>query len=269
MNILNTKINEQTDDFISRCEKLGVPNTSTIKETAYEAIRYYKNQKYDQEKMKELFALDQRWYDSLDAGTPDYSVYAPDIYLAHVWACWSVYSKKTVKDLCNTKLCEPGGVISLISPNSTIADLGCGLGYTTAALKQILPGSTVYGTNFPGTTQRKFAEQMGDEYGFKILNDTTENPFKVDVIFASEYFEHIEDPTQHLKDLCDKNDPQMFIMANAFGAKSHGHFNVYKNFGESVTNKEISRHFSKYLRSRGYKKVETKMWNARPAIWSK
>lgn len=266
MDLLKAQLSESTDYFINRCLNLGIINTAKIKAASLEAIKFYKGQKYNKTIMQELLDLDQKWYDSLDNGTPDYSVYEPDIYLAHVWACWNVCSKKTIKDLLNAKLFPPYGLIAILPASIKIADLGCGCGYTTATLKTLMPQATVYGTNFPNTTQRRFAEQMGKEYGFSVLDSTISGILKLDVIFASEYFEHIEDPIAHLKDLCDKNNPRLFITANAFGAKSHGHFNTYKCFGKKVSNKQIGKVFSKYLRYRGYKKLETKFWNNRPTI---
>lgn len=269
MKIIETKTEALFEGFIHRCEGLGVKDISAIRSAAFHATRFYKGQSYDSSAMAGLLALDEGWFSSLETGRPDYSVYSPEIYLAHLWACWVVYSRKTIMDLCIPKLCPPFGIIPALPKRITIADLGCGLGFTTALLKELLPDASVIGTNLPGTMQRRFADKMGADFGFETADSTTKTIRKIDVIFASEYFEHIEDPVQHLKELCDSNSPTMFIMANAFGAKSHGHFNNYKCFGQTVTNKKIGRVFNSYLRWRGYEKVKTKMWNNRPAIFQK
>jgi hypothetical protein len=89
-----------------------------------------------------------------------------------------------------------------------------------------------------------------------------------DMIFASEYFEHIINPISHLLELI-KLQPKYFIVANTFGQRAVGHFDYYQLDGSMVSGKEISKVFNNTLRKSGYEKVETTLWNNRPMYWKK
>ena len=90
---------------------------------------------------------------------------------------------------------------------------------------------------------------------------------EADLIFASEYFEHVSDPINHLNHIINNVKPRSFIIANAFGSKSIGHFDEYEANGDKVSNKAIGRLFNKSLREAGYQMMKTKLWNNRPSIW--
>ena len=64
----------------------------------------------------------------------------------------------------------------------TVLDLGCGFGYTTAALKEIYPRAEVIGTNLRGTSQYKVSSAIGKQRNFSVKDSIP----KADLIFASE-----------------------------------------------------------------------------------
>jgi cyclopropane fatty-acyl-phospholipid synthase-like methyltransferase len=80
---------------------------------------------------------------------------------------------------------------------NSIADLGCGIGYTTATLKEVF-NCRVTGTNIRDTKQYKVCEVLRKKVDFD-LTDNIEEIGNVDLVFASEYFEHFEKPVEHLK----------------------------------------------------------------------
>lgn len=202
-------------------------------------------------------ALEIRWYESIERGEPDYSVYDDELFLGNLWACWCHYSRKYLMDIKK----HLAGKMYVHS----IADLGCGCGYTTAALKEIFPEAHVIGTNLPGTTQFKMAEEMGSLHGFTVHNVIRE---QADLIFASEYFEHFERPIEHLNDVLKVGRPKYLICANAFTASATGHFNEYLDGGTRISNRVIGREFNKVLKANNYAQLETSFWNKRPAVWS-
>ncbi len=211
--------------------------------------------------------LEQVWYRSVAAGQPDYNIYAHPDYLAEVWVCWVTYSRKYLKELCRPRPCLGGSVVDLIGDVVRVADLGCGPGYTTALIKQMFPAAAVIGTNFPGSTQYKVAESVGKLAGFS-MTDQVEKLGHVDVVFASEYFEHIEKPVKHLCAVIDRN-PRFIITANAFSAKCTGHFPEYSVHGKMLDGRSTSKEFNKTLRRQGYELVKAGIWNNRPAVWKK
>ena len=86
-------------------------------------------------------------------------------------------------------------------------------------MKQIFPNQTVYATNLKETKQWKFCQMMSQQYNFILTDDINEIPEKIDFVFASEYFEHIEKPIEHLRDLLQKNKPKYLLIANTFSTK--------------------------------------------------
>ena len=50
----------------------------------------------------------------------------------------------------------------------------------------------------------------------------------VDLIFASEYFEHFYEPIAHLKDILDNCNPKFLVCANGFTGDAIGHFDFYR-----------------------------------------
>ena len=216
--------------------------------------------------MREYQEIESRWYDSLKAGSPDYTVYDDPYMLVEVWACWVMYSRKYIGLLDKPGQTQYGSLRDALGNINSIADIGCGCAYTTSAWKQAYPDADVLGTQVCGSPQFEIATNMGAQHGFRIIGALEEH---ADLVFASEYFEHWEAPVEHLEEVLSKASPKALIIANAFGSKSVGHFDVYKDRGVDYTPKAISKKFNGALRNHGYSLVKTKFWNGRPTVWIK
>jgi SAM-dependent methyltransferase len=215
----------------------------------------------------EVLGIEKRWYESLDKKQPDYSVYSDPYYFCEVWLCWMNYSRRYIRDISNKKSLFTKSIIDDMENVNTILDVGCGFAYTTVALKELFPSATVYGTNIKDTPQYKIAKRFEQTEGIKIVDNlpTTE----VDLLFASEYFEHFQSPISHLRELLLKYNPRHLIIANTFNGKAIGHFNEYEFNGDYYDGKQMSKMFNALLRVNGYISVETNCWNNRPTYWKK
>ena len=91
----------------------------------------------------------------------------------------------------------------------------------------------------------------------------------IDLVFASEYFEHIENAIDHLIQILTICQPKYLIIANAFNATSLGHFNFYKHDNQLVPKSKMNVLFASTMKEHGYEKMKTKFWNDRPAYWKK
>ena len=215
----------------------------------------------------DLVKLQQRWYQSLQNNEPDYGVYIVDEYLVESWACWMIYSRKYIREIAKPSSMPPDGVARQVSLGGTIVDLGNGMGISTAALKQLFPKSRVIGTNIADTSQWKIATALAAAYGFEMIDDTEIIYDPVDLVFASEYFEHFEHPIQHLTKIIADIHPRYMLIANAFTSQAIGHFNHYYDADIQLTGKQTSRYFNGAMQQAGYEKVVTRLWNNRPALW--
>jgi hypothetical protein len=216
--------------------------------------------------LREYQEIEDRWYKSLQAGAPDYSVYDDPYMLVEVWACWVNYSRKYIGLLGKPGQTEHGSLRDALGTINSIADIGCGCAYTTSAWKEAYPDADVLGTQVVGSPQFEIASNMGRQHGFSIVGSLQEH---ADLVFASEYFEHWEAPVEHLETVLSAATPKALIIANAFGSKSVGHFDFYKDRGVDYSPKAISRKFNQCLRNHGYTLVHTKFWNGRPTVWIK
>lgn len=210
--------------------------------------------------------LEQRWYASLANDEPDYSVYADTAYLPDLWSCWVVFSRTYLRGIRAPKsLPERGGVLASLGDVRSVCDLGCGFGYSTAALTELFPDADVHGTNLDGITQTAIANRVAERYGFDVRS-TPADVGPVDLAFASEYFEHFAQPIDHLNEVLDALEPRALLYANTFGSRSTGHFPSYQN---GLDGRATSRAFAATLRDRGYRKIETQLWNNRPTYWER
>jgi SAM-dependent methyltransferase len=218
--------------------------------------------------------LETRWYAGFtpDQGSniPDYHIYDDDYYFTDLWICWAVYSRNYLRSLVKAGMVAPDwSVYRLCRSARGVLDLGCGIGYTTAALSQIFSERYIAGTNLQETKQYKFCEDMAYRYGFDLVPDISAITRPIDLVVAFEYFEHIIDPLGHLQNIIDQLHPQVFYVANSFNTRSPGHFTSYKM--ESglgfYDQKVISRRFNQTLITNDYRKVKTKMWNNKPMVW--
>lgn len=274
---LNWDVNEEYNLFLKICTKVGL-STDFIDRVAKRQIIYLRKDVALRKKLLndcEISQIDiqirevtKRWYDSLSIGNPDYSVYDNLSYLGELWACWIVYSRKYLLNVRSIKsLPESGGIIEDIGKVKCVVDLGCGLGFSTAALCEIYPNAEVFGIEIEGTKRYEITEVVGNLYGFKVYPDFEHLDSKMDLVFASEYFEHFRDPVEHLIKVINCLHPRALIVANSFGVVAIGHFDLYSIFGEIVSPKKASIRFNNTLRFLGYEKVKTKLWNSRPTYW--
>tara|TARA_R110000822_G_scaffold70440_1_gene170415 strand:- start:282 stop:1085 length:804 start_codon:yes stop_codon:yes gene_type:complete len=215
----------------------------------------------------QIIRLEKKWYKSLQS-SPDYSVYSDPFYICDIWVCWALYSNKSIKAIINKKALGDKSVVDSIGGVKTVLDLGCGFGFTTACLAEIFKGAEVYGTNLPDTFQYKICEKISKQSNFKIFKSAARLK-NVDVIFASEYFEHIENSLKHLYEIICQNSPRMLVVANGYNGHAIGHFNKYIYQGKTYSAKQTSYNFGKMMRFLGYDKLKTKIWNNRPAVWVK
>ena len=90
---------------------------------------------------------------------------------------------------------------------------------------------------------------------------------QVDMIFASEYFEHFDRPMEHMKHVFDHIKPRYLVLANAFNTWSIGHFRMYFHGDQKIHESKISDVFNNYLKGLGYEKIKTDYFNDRPSVW--
>lgn len=243
--------------WLSGCANLDI-DVEQLRRDALEATRPH------EERRGRVYELERRWYASLDAGAPDWTVYQDRAYLADLWACWVGYSRKYLVQL--RKSYAPGGVLEELRDVRRVADLGCGCGLSTTALAELFPEAEVVGTNLAGTEQYEIARINGEARGFEVVSEL-EEVGHVDLVFASEYFEHFGEPGAHLEDVLDLLRPAALLVASTFGAPSIGHFRSYEVDGRVVPGGSTGRAFNAILRRRGYEAVTTGWWNNRPAYW--
>ena len=131
----------------------------------------------------------------------------------------------------------------------------------------MFPEAIVYGTNLKDTIQYEFATDYGKEYNFKIIPNLKEIK-NIDLVFASEYFEHILNPIDHLIEVLYYSNTKNLIIANSFNTKSIGHFNEYQVADKTVPASKLSRIFNSELRNQGWNQIKTEIWNNKPAYWT-
>lgn len=203
--------------------------------------------------------LQDRWISSLDS-SPDYSVYDDVGYLEDCWSSWKYYSRRYVKLLDKLKLSDIHSVL----------DLGAGIGYSSIALKSIFPDADVCFTNIPNTLQWHIMVSITNNFNSSLMpvpECDTMSLNHQDLVFASEFFEHIDEPVKLLDELIDNLTPTYFVFANTFTQMATGHFYEYLYNGNKYGGRTMSRLFNKHLRNRGYKKVDTGFFNNRPYVY--
>jgi SAM-dependent methyltransferase len=266
--MLNKKPNDLLEDFLIDYCKIFNMSYDESKSMIKDSIKYYNGLS----NTSITIEMENKWYNELSTGIADYSIYDNDYYFVDLWCCWKMYSRNYIKILNSNgtliKYFTNKSIVELLSNNSkTIIDLGCGLGYSTAGLKELFPKCDVFGFNIKDTKQYKFCEFMSKKYQFNMISYYN-NIGNIDIIFASEYFEHFERPIEHLEDLILSLKPKHIIIANSFNTKSIGHFINYKHHNEIINQKDISRKFNKSVLSFGYEKIKTKIFNNKPNIYS-
>ena len=265
MNILESKNSVVLMDLLDRCSRIKAINKELLLELATESARATNA---GSQLPAPLHALFDQWYQSLPH-QPDYTVYGQDEYIAELWACWKVYSRAHLLNIQKPQSLFTHSIVDDNRDAGVVIDLGCGFAYTTAALAQIFPGASVWGTNLDNTLQMSVAKTMADDYGFMVCPDVSEIGRNADLVFASEYFEHFEQPLEHLDYIIDTLKPGAMLIANAFGPRAIGHFDHYVVDGNTYTAKQTGKLFNARMEDHGYVRRKTKLWNSRPAYWKK
>jgi len=241
---------------------VGMTVDVTVESLCYNLARYYRTGSCDYRIRDMIACVEQAWYRSVDRGQPDYSVYSSNYYLAESFACFAVYSKGYVRNLTKSVQGKQP-VADMVAAGSTIVDLGCGCGLTTALLKSVFPSADVYGTQLKGL-QHAIATAIGRQAGFTVLESI--GNLLPDVVFASEYIEHFKEPIAHIAPIMDTR-PALTVFANSFSASALGHFSEYKVGGELIQNKKMGRYFNRWMRSLDYAQVDTGFYNQRLCVW--
>lgn len=216
---------------------------------------------------EELIALHKKWEQSVINGNPDYSVYGNDAYINEAFICWKEYSRRyllLLRKYLGREDCEINK-----EKVKSILDLGCGCGFSTIGLKAIFPDATISATNLKGTLQHSIDIHVTDNIDDINIYDENDafNLDCVDMVFASEFFEHLTNPIEYLTKLIKTYHPKYFVFANTFGQMALGHFDYYIDNGCKYVGRQVSRKFNDALRENGYKKIETGFFNHRPSIF--
>lgn len=216
---------------------------------------------------KRLDDLHEKWKQSIINGVPDYSVYGDVAYINESFTCWKEYSRKYLMIL--RKYLEREDCAIDKHDIHSILDLGCGCGYSTIGLKAIFPDAVVSATNLKDTLQHKINIHVTENITDINIYDENDvlNLKNVDMIFASEFFEHLIEPIDYLISIIEAYRPKYFVFANTFGTMSLGHFYSYFYNGKEYVGRQVSRKFNDTLRENGYIKIETGFFNHRPSIF--
>lgn len=267
--ILSLKPRHMLDPFLETAAKAGVSDPERVRSIAVARIAALRGKELTADQADLLDPLDNHWDESVRAGAPDFGIYLGDDYLGELWACWAIYSRLYLRSIAKAGSLQKDGrsVVEELEDDGAlrIADLGCGFGYTTLALLGLFPSADVVGTNVAGSAQYRMADALGQLHGFSVFPELTE---PADLVFASEYFEHFQEPLTHLDMILDVAAPSSLLVANAFAPASIGHFDWYEQDGKRVSPPAMSRAFQTRLRKRGYEKTTTQLWNQRPALWT-
>ena len=259
--------NNALDEYLNLCAKFCNIDIDIARKETLAAIKRHDKKPYNIGDSVEMTRMEKKWYDSLaiDSKNPEYTVYADPYYFCETWLCWVKYSKRYLRDIHSPRYMFGKSIVESMVDVGSVLDLGCGAGYTTAELKRIFPNADVYGTNFEDSSQYAMSSYIGDGNGFKMRD--SHRGIKADLIFASEYFEHIQAPIEHLFEVLTDCEPKYLLFANTFNSNAIGHFNVYLLAGNAISRNEVSREFSAKLTAHGYEQVPTRCWNNRPAFW--
>lgn len=246
--------------FLNDCSELGL-DAQAIGKIAQDTATYIGGSAEARKDLVGAQVLEARWYEALARGEIDWSVYESAWYLGELWACWVTYSRLYLTALYRAE------VVAEIGNAKRVVDLGCGAGFSTAALQMMFPSAKVNGTNLPDTVQMQLAERLAERYGFRVEGSAPPGP--TDLLFASEYFEHIQAPVEHLQELVRTLEPRIIVVANSFDTRAIGHFESYQVDGETMPAAALSRRFTNELRNLGYTKAGLKLWNNRPSCWKR
>jgi len=214
---------------------------------------------------KIFLELSEKWYDDLKHKDTRniYEVYNHDYYFIDIFNCFVTYSRDYIKRIMKSSHFDE------LKDAKVIVDIGCGISYSTCLLKQIFPEAKLYAINLKDTKQWKLCEIMADRVGFHLIESIDEIEESVDILWASEYFEHIYNPIEHVDDILNKLNPKHMIVANSFNTWGMGHFTQYDVYGTIVNQDKISKMFNQHLLTKQYKNVKCGIWNNKPLVWER
>ena len=214
---------------------------------------------------KIFLELSNKWYDDLEHQDTRniYEVYNHDYYFIDIFNCFVTYSRDYIKRIIKSSH------FSELKDAKVIVDIGCGISYSTCLLKQIFPEAKVYAINLKDTKQWKFCEIMAQRIGFNLIESINDIPEQVDILWASEYFEHIYNPIQHVDDIINTLKPKHMIIAKPVNTWGMGHFTKYDVYGTTVNQDKISKIFNQHLESKEYQKIKCGIWNNKPIVWKR
>jgi SAM-dependent methyltransferase len=245
------------DFYLDIAEKI----LNISREDSYKYEKEYNFYHENESKILELDSYVKNWYNGLYQGIIDYSTYEKDFYIIESFFIYKYWTYSYLKKMTSK--------LSFFKDVKKIADLGNGTGLTTLYLSEIFPDSFITGTNLEDTKQIKFFRYISKNHPRINVEINHLNLGKQDLLFASEYFEHFQNPFQHLKELIDTCDPKYLVIANSFNIIGYGHFLEYFDENEkSITPKETNKLFNAFLRKNGYHS-EKQYWNDRPKVWVK
>jgi SAM-dependent methyltransferase len=225
-------------------------------ELALNTMKHHKGSSKDRKSTTIFQDIENKWYESLKLNNPIYEYYSRIEFVIEAWCCFHIYSKKYISMLEKLNIGEWNV--------DSVVDVGCGIGFSTCYLKYIFPERKIYGTNVKGF-QYNIANHLAKKNGFSIM-ENLDSLSTIDLIFASEYFEHFYNPIEHLIYILRKN-PKILIIANSFGSRSFCHFPDYEYNNKIYSNKEIGKIFNNILRNNGYENLDCGFWNNRPSVW--
>ena len=266
--ILYKKPTELQKEFLNDYNKEFGIDIELSNKMIKDNFKYYK--KHDIESISS--ELEKKWYKSLEIDLPDYSVYQDKNYYVDIWCCFVMYSRTYIKHLTTKGTMKhryelEESIAEIIDRVSTsVIDMGCGLGYSTAGLKEVFANQKVYGYNIKDSDQFRFNQLVSKQYNFDMVGDYT-TIGNIDTIFASEYFEHFERPIEHLQDIVKHLNPKYLIIANSFNTKSIGHFHKYKHNEEVIDETKISKRWNNELVKLGYTKLHPTIFNHNPSLF--
>jgi len=215
--------------------------------------------------------LTDRWYAALPDIERAYKVYNDRYYCVDIWMCFARYSRTYLRALTRPTKTNSTPFVEMVADEIRgVADVGCGPGLTSATLGGMFPDAKISCTNLKNTDQWNFITRMSEFFGIENLKPSVhEINHPVDLVFASEYFEHHIAPIEHVREIIDAVSPRYFVIANAFNTRSIGHFITYTVDGEPVDQSKMSRLFGRTMRDAGYQQVKMGHFNNKPHVWKR
>jgi hypothetical protein len=213
--------------------------------------------------------LDNWWYDHYK----DFSRYASWHYLYTGLNCFDRFSKP-----CAFYAHQ---YLSSNKKIKSIVDVGAGIGLSTMLLSQLFPDARVYYNNIMPSLQADFFEinkfysniNSSNKQAVCITEKEMMQHGSFDMLFASEYFEHFEEPMKQTDFLLNQVGFKYLVVNNSFNVKAYGHFKEFKHneildMYEILEPKQTSKRWLKTVR-RDYNELDVKCWNGRPKIFEK